>query len=663
MGLSSLRRCARPNRARVPPTAVSLREYENSTTYPRTLHIAAPAPPPHGHSVRSRSRDSSRPNTARKDEEGPWCVVPISQASHAPPLDHAKDDPRAARNRQTRTHAPRSCGPAAPERGGCCGHSPCTAPSASARHLRVSTEWWRAHLVGDLAFCVLVLPPHLRALADTAVCLLRSIKLARFVKNLVIVSTSYISPIRVHAPRQLSPQALAHKQGVRHRDSGRHVNAPVVGRGRAVAAALPRAEGKAHLAPGCDNSTSPHPRDCASAPQRPQAFAGNEVSSNCAGAVPSRLRRAPFFKPNAPETELGDRCDPARWVRKGIEGQERFFMRWEGGVVELLEGDEVMVGIPESIAGALPSLLLDLYPTFTRCIARMLFLAHISDFAYTTHSSPPGKSAVEIPSASRTRPPSSQAPRGARPRQMRINPPHKSRSPLATSTASHIPVALKNATALLKAPDADRNHLTPACAPPRTALGARLACSPACNGSASNEWGMTSLLARARGPSSTQIQRCEARDGVDGLHARSRIALPPRSDHPPTRNSSPVVPRAMALGELLEVTVACAAFRPATPRRPASIPCEADAVGGVSGRPAHAYVVGVKTPAGAVLLYAEFSLEVGGERCARYVAGEDAGGTDATEQIEAVVDGCMRLLVPGRQPVGTALALLPEVAL
>ncbi|KAJ6556759.1 hypothetical protein DFH09DRAFT_1084463 [Mycena vulgaris] len=77
---SSLRRCTRPDRARVPPTAVSLREYENSTTYPRTLHIAAPAPPPRGHSMRSRA--SSRPNTARKDEEGPCSQPTDSQRTH-----------------------------------------------------------------------------------------------------------------------------------------------------------------------------------------------------------------------------------------------------------------------------------------------------------------------------------------------------------------------------------------------------------------------------------------------------------------------------------------------------------------------------------------------------------------------------------------------------
>ncbi|KAJ6543795.1 hypothetical protein DFH09DRAFT_1321984 [Mycena vulgaris] len=53
-------------------------------------------------------RVSSHLNAARKDEDGPSCVVPILRVSQAsrrrrtPPLDHAEDDPRAARNRRTR---------------------------------------------------------------------------------------------------------------------------------------------------------------------------------------------------------------------------------------------------------------------------------------------------------------------------------------------------------------------------------------------------------------------------------------------------------------------------------------------------------------------------------------------------------------------------------
>ncbi|KAJ6545980.1 hypothetical protein DFH09DRAFT_1508186 [Mycena vulgaris] len=67
---------------------------------------------------------------------------------------------------------------------------------------------------------------------------------------------------------------------------------------------------------------------------------------------------------------------------------------------------------------------------------------------------------------------------------------------------------------------------------------------------------------RCKWRSRTRVQqRREARDGVDELHARRRIALPPRSARPRSRSSSPVLPLeadgvvAMALGEPLMVAI------------------------------------------------------------------------------------------------------------
>ncbi|KAJ6478456.1 hypothetical protein DFH09DRAFT_1108317 [Mycena vulgaris] len=196
-GLSSPRRCSHPDRARVPPPDASLREHENSPTRPRTLHIAVPAPPPRGHSM--RSRDSSRPNTVRKAEDGLWCVMPISRASqasrrrHAPPLARATDDPRAARNRRTRNARtavlhPNSTSLSA-ECGGCCGHSPCAARpqrrgfcarvqnggvltpfSADLGSLRAAIPSWRRHRI-----CARSRIPLVRANAACALLLRRCI--------------------------------------------------------------------------------------------------------------------------------------------------------------------------------------------------------------------------------------------------------------------------------------------------------------------------------------------------------------------------------------------------------------------------------------------------------------------------------------------------------
>ncbi|KAJ6503130.1 hypothetical protein DFH09DRAFT_1102070 [Mycena vulgaris] len=818
MGLSSLRRCTRPGRARVPPTAVSLREYENSTTYPRTLHIAAPAPSPRGHSM--RSRDSSRPNTARKDEEGPCSQPTDSQRTHRGLAPQQRQSAGAAA--ATLRARPR------PQRRGVCARVQNGGVLTSLGSSRAA--FWRRHricarsrtlLVRASADAARALPQRLNSLisgwmprrggsfdpfkrCQASISIPQPeiiIDLTQLTEQLVsgiltleahfsIKYDNFFNDLGPYRDETLIREQLANSAARRRRMSMSGVVGSKLHRKRIEsgerdlrclrqlvmwrrntwptpvhqareAHRTSRQFARALLASDLlklsltskvcaivtPAVTSTHlswvvggrwlPRYLEQKGRRISRPAATTPRPHIPGTAPPRLNapkpspemrfhptalalyRRGFVARASSNPKLGDQCDPARWVRKGIEGQERFFMRWEeGGVAGLLEGDEVVdaeAALPLQDAGA------------TRADARTLFPAPISDFAYMTHSSPPGKSAVEIPSASRTRPPSSQAPRGVRPRQMRINPPHnpprtdvaaqdapRSRLPLATSTASRIPVALKNATALLGAHDTDSLRASSHCTRCSTRVQPRVQWQREQRGGGDltarsrsrtlvyTDRGQRRCLRRPtwawRGRDPPQVahprcdaptssrcnwrsrthvqQRCQARDGVDGLHARSRIALPPRSDRPPTRNSSPVVQRAMALGELLEFAVA----RRLPPC--GSSPSGVDTIrsrrrrgyegsGGVSGRPARTYVAGVKTPAGAVLLYAEFSLEVGGGRCARYVEGEDAGGTDATEQIEAIVDGCMRLLVPGRQlvdgdaraAVGTALVLLPEVAL
>ncbi|KAJ6523923.1 hypothetical protein DFH09DRAFT_1096422 [Mycena vulgaris] len=99
-------RDSRPRPAALAPTArASLRPLHPARGLaapvrahrPRTLYIVAFAPPPRGHSM--RSRDSSRPNIARKDEDGPFPRA--SQRRHAP-LGHAEDDPRSPRRARAR---------------------------------------------------------------------------------------------------------------------------------------------------------------------------------------------------------------------------------------------------------------------------------------------------------------------------------------------------------------------------------------------------------------------------------------------------------------------------------------------------------------------------------------------------------------------------------
>ncbi|KAJ6543769.1 hypothetical protein DFH09DRAFT_1321953 [Mycena vulgaris] len=117
----------------------------------RTPHIAARARTLHIAARSSRPRDLSRLNEARKDEDGPQSVLPISRASwrrHTPPPDHGED-------------APRSC--ASPQSAGSRGWQ-----------LHARTKWRRAHLVHHLQRVlarrdpVLAPPTHLRALADIA---------------------------------------------------------------------------------------------------------------------------------------------------------------------------------------------------------------------------------------------------------------------------------------------------------------------------------------------------------------------------------------------------------------------------------------------------------------------------------------------------------------
>ncbi|KAJ6547813.1 hypothetical protein DFH09DRAFT_1320778 [Mycena vulgaris] len=388
--------------------------------------------------------------------------------------------------------------------------------------------------------------------------------------------------------------------------------------------------------------------------------------------VPSRLRRVPFFKPTAsPRCHDGaallamcsaDAIDPrCCGVHKGIAGWGRFFARWEEDTVAgMRERDEVVgaeaplalqeaerlgqtAGIPESV------------PACTLALGRIFRRVHdtflLTD-ATSSSSKPCPSRAPRAVSLKLTLLRSEICGRDRLHKLLEAHDPDRTPSPLATSTASRIPVALKTGTALLEADHADRSHLAPACAPPRAALGAR----PACRAAAARTARGADFAARPR----SRALRREARDTVDGLHVRSRLALPPRSARPPIRISSPVVPReadavvAMALGESLMVVVDSRVL-PSAPCLLA-VPCrscEANAVVDMKDPVVdgvRACTSRAKTPAAQALLL-EVALE------------------GLLDQIEAVVGGCA-CWRPRRQRVGdvallcgTALALLAEVAL
>ncbi|KAJ6547803.1 hypothetical protein DFH09DRAFT_1281760 [Mycena vulgaris] len=253
------------------------------------------------------------------------------------------------------------------------------------------------------------------------------------------------------------------------------------------AAALPRAEGKAHLAPGL--SEGPRPPAPARKPSPEMGF------SNSAGAVPSRLRCARVFKPTfaglhpLPRLPGAARHAQHRHDVRAAAGRRpeaiaaiRGVAGWGDRFGSALgppgRGFDKMVGIPRCVAAGTLALL-SLSP------ASRTRYAIVSSTPRTPHGTPHRRQETRGRDLFRFAYTASAPAVFA----------NSSRRTVQTgNTADALAPAHFDGFAHPRRPQKphgpprgarrrEQNHLAPACAPPRAALDARPAYGPACSGS------------------------------------------------------------------------------------------------------------------------------------------------------------------------------------